>query len=80
MESKKSKPQKYFWEILALLFGGFMIYFGIIDEINHVSSVSYNSKGCMFVNTGAFDALLGLLVIIGSSCSIYAKNKNKSNQ
>ena len=80
MEPKKTKLQKYFWEILTLIFGGFMIYFGIIDEIHHVSSVSYNSKGCMSVNTGAFDALLGMLAIIGSICSIYFKIKSKSKQ
>jgi hypothetical protein len=83
MEKEKSgakQKKKIYIELFFLILGSFMIYMGVIDEMRHVSSISYNSKGCMSVNTGAKDALFGLLIIIGSVCSIYAKIKNKSNQ
>ena len=82
MEREKPNPKRkkkiYIIELLFLILGSIMIYTGLINEINHVSSISYNSKGCMSVHTGALDVLFGVLMIVGSVCSIYAKIKNKS--
>lgn len=79
-ENPSPKKKSLYGELFFLILGGFIVYFGINEELNHVSNISRNSKGLMTVQTGAYGALLGLLAIIASICSIYAKIKNKSNQ
>ena len=74
----KRKKKIYIMELCFLILGSFMIYSGVINEGNHVSNICYNSKGCMFVHTGALDVLFGVLMILGGVCSIYAKIKKKS--
>ena len=79
MKRKPAGPRiaKYFFELLACVLGFTLIYCRIEAEIDHRVSIGYNRKGLMTVVTGAYTALLGLLIVISSLASAYGKRKRK---
>lgn len=70
---KEYKKPHCHYEILAIGFGLFMVYFGITDEINHVVSVTETPEFLTHVQTGALTAFYGILVLLCGIISIVYK-------
>ena len=78
-QNKKLRKKRYYWEILVVSFGIWMLYSGIVVEMRHEIGLSYNSKGLKSVTTGLMITLYGVLLIIGGVVSAYNKLK-KNNE
>lgn len=77
---KENKLRKrYYWEVLSLILGVWVVYSGIVDEMHHRISIGHNSKGMMIVTTGLMESFYGLMLTVGSAFSTYSKLNNKTN-
>ncbi len=72
-EFHDQQKKYYYFEAAGFLFGLALIYVGIQNEVQNNVSVGVNYKFQRVVMTGAYQVLLGLIVIFSSAAAILSK-------